>query len=560
MDAPTDPATGAPTDPATGATDPALYARFLRGLARSPDRAAIRVGGERVSYTAVHQAALTRAGALLACSTVDPPTAIGVLADKSVESYVGLLAALYTGATAVPLNPDFPPARTRRMLELAGVSAVLADEHGLAIMDGLHQAGVDIPVLAPHHTPATPATGRAPRLIRLDPANALAEPCPVKATDTAYMLFTSGSTGNPKGVPITHGSTQHYFDLLDRRYDFGQDDVFSQTFDLNFDCAIFDLFCAWGAGASVHAMPPTAYRDLPAYCAESGLTVWFSTPSAIGLQRRLGGLPPGALRGLRWSLFAGEALHTDDAALWQAAAPDSVVENLYGPTELTVTITAHRWSPDTSPGLAINGLAPIGALHEGHDHVLLTEDGGYGGTEGELCITGPQMTAGYLDPADNEGRFLHHDGRTWYRTGDRVRRHRDGEFVYLGRLDSQVQVQGWRVELAEIDHAVRACPGVQDAVTVTRRVNGVTEFVVYYTGEPTSPVEFNRQLREILPHGMLPRQYRHVDEFPLNSNRKVDRSRLAAEAATATGVITRAVLDRPELNGKANPVVRGMSQ
>jgi acyl-coenzyme A synthetase/AMP-(fatty) acid ligase len=166
-------------------------------------------------------------------------------------------------------------------------------------------------------------------------------------------------------------------------------------------------------------------------------------------------------------------------------------------------------------------------VHDGHDVLLL----GDGGPEGELCVTGPQMTAGYLDPDDDHGRFLDRDGRRWYRTGDRVRRLGNGDYAYLGRLDAQVQVQGWRVELAEIDHALRACSGVEDAVTVTRPADAGLELVVFYTGVKTSPAELAGQLRRIIPAGMMPREFRHVAEFPLNSNRKIDRSGLAREAS-----------------------------
>lgn len=179
----------------------------------------------------------------------------------------------------------------------------------------------------------------------------------------------------------------------------------------------------------------------------------------------------------------------------------------------------------------MNGLVPIGSVHGGHDHILVAPDGQVAEAEGELCITGPQMTAGYLDPADDEGRFLPYDGRTWYRTGDRVRRLANGELLYLGRLDAQVQVQGWRVELAEVDHAISQCQGVDDAVTVTRETENGTELVVFYTGVPAAPAELARQVGKLLPRGMQPRHYRHVEEFPLNSNRKVDRGRLAGEAA-----------------------------
>ncbi|MFC8426782.1 AMP-binding protein [Streptomyces sp. NPDC057236] len=487
-----------------------LHERFLRGLELSPGRTAIRVDAESLTYEAMHELALRRAGALLA-GAPQAPRSVAVLADKGLSAYVGILAALYAGVTVVPLNPRFPAERTRRMLTAAGVSAVVADPVGRA---ALAETELDLPVLD-----------------ESAPGPALDAPVAVRPSDTAYVLFTSGSTGRPKGVPITHASNGHYFDLLERRYDFGPDDVFCQNVGLNFDCAMFELFCAWGHGAPVHAIPPTAHRDLPAFFAERRMTVWFSTPSGISFVRRMGGLTPGAMPTLRWSFFAGEALLCEDAAAWQAAAPRSKIENLYGPTELTVTVTGHRWSPETSPRLAVNGVVPIGRVHDGHDHLLLDEDT-ESATEGELCVTGPQMTPGYLDPEDDRGRFLERDGRRWYRTGDRVRRLDNGELAYLGRLDSQVQIQGFRVELAEVDHVVRQCPGVQDAAAVTRPApGGGLELVLYYTGDRVPPATLRRAVSARLPDPMVPRAFLHVAEFPLNSNHKVDRTRLAREAA-----------------------------
>ncbi|MFI2765705.1 AMP-binding protein [Streptomyces echinatus] len=502
----------------------APHERFLRGLATSPKGTALRVGAEAVSYEELHELALRRAGALLASPT-GPPRAVGVLAAKGIEAYAGILATLYTGAAVVPLHPDFPAVRTRRMLQASRVSVVLADDAGLS---ALAETELDLPVVAPGRT------GGADSRFRMLPAEAgpaLDAPRPARADDLAYVLFTSGSTGRPKGVPISHGSLDHYFRLMDGRYDFAPDDVFSQATEVNFDCAMFDLFCAWGAGAAVHAVPAQAYLDLPAFIAERKMTVWFSTPSAVALTRRRGGLRPDSMPTLRWSFFAGEALLCSDTDDWQAAAPGSAVENLYGPTELTITITGHRWSSELSPKQSVNGIVPIGTVHEGHDHLLLSEDGKASGKEGELCVTGPQMMAGYLNPADDAARFIDHSGRRWYRTGDRVRRLDNGELAYCGRLDAQVQVQGWRVELAEVDDAIRACDGVIDAATVTRPAGSGVELVVYYTGVPASPDVLARQLRQVLPSGLLPRQYHHLDAFPLNANRKVDRRKLAEQAA-----------------------------
>ncbi|WP_437050455.1 AMP-binding protein [Streptomyces sp. enrichment culture] len=522
----------------------ALHERFVRGVRLAPHNDAVRVGTESVTYEQAHERALVWAGALLR-AVRKPPGTVAVLAAKGIDAYVGILAGLYAGATVVPLQPGFPPARTRRMMRSAQVSAVVADAAGWAQLPELMAPGPDgepplgpdsldgpLPVLAPDGP-----SGTHPGVERILPgaAGALVAPRPVRAADTAYVLFTSGSTGRPKGVPISHGSAAHYFRLQDERYDFTPDDVFSQTFDLNFDCAMFDLFCAWGAGATALWVPPGAYRELPAFAAGNRMTVWFSTPSAIPLVRRLGGLAPGSLPGLRWSFFAGEALTCRDAADWQTAASGSALENLYGPTELTITIAAHRWEGH-SARIAVNGVVPIGHVNGGHEHLLLGADGRPAADEGELCVTGPQTTRGYLDAADDAGRFLEHDARTWYRTGDRVRRIGDsGELAYLGRLDSQVQIAGWRVELPEVDHALRGCAGVTEAVTVDVAGASGTELVVFYTGREVPAAVFARQLREVLPMGMTPRHYWHLDEFPLNSNRKTDRGALRARAAERLG-------------------------
>ncbi|TDC86367.1 AMP-binding protein [Actinomadura sp. 7K507] len=509
-----------------------LAARFLRGVAVAPDRTAIRARDGALTYAELHERALRWAGALLRAMPDGPGAAVGVLAGKGLDAYTGILAGLYAGVTVVPLSTEFPAARTRQMLHAAGVAALVTDERGYELLPEilLNSAPGDaaMPVLCPSR-----AGGPFPR-ISADGAHELAAPRPVDRADPAYILFTSGSTGRPKGVPISHAANDHYFQVLDARYDFTPDDAFSQTFDLNFDCAMFDMFCAWGAGACLVQVPASAYRDMPAFMARAGLTVWFSTPSAIALVRRTGGLAPAAMPGLRWSFFAGEALKCRDADDWQQAAPTSAVENLYGPTELTITCTAHRWDPEASPPRAVNGVVPIGGLHKGLEYLLLGPDGEPADGEGELCVSGPQMTTGYLDPADAEGRFVERGSLTWYRTGDRVREV-GGELAYLDRMDAQVQVRGWRIEPAEIDNELRSCPEIEDAVTVAATAGTEAELVGFYTGRPVPAVELARRLRRTLPEPMIPRRFAHLAGFPLNPNRKIDRSALLARANVMVG-------------------------
>jgi non-ribosomal peptide synthetase component F len=330
-------------------------------------------------------------------------------------------------------------------------------------------------------------------------------------------------------VPVRHGNADHYFRHVRHRYGFTCDDVFSQTFDLTFDLAMFDLFAAWEAGGAVVPVPVTAYRDLGAFVRGRGITAWFSTPSTIGLAARLGGLRPASMPSLRWSLFCGEPLVVDDVARWLRAAPGSVVENLYGPTEATISCAVHRWS-SRSAREAVNGVVPIGRLHRGLDHLVVDAHGDPAET-GELCLAGPQVFDGYLDPADDEGRFLHRGSRRWYRTGDRVGRTARGELAFLGRVDDQVQVRGWRVEPGEIEHRLRDRPEVDSAVVVAPHVDGGRTLVAFYTGVPCADAVLAGHLARDLPRTLMPDRYVHVEDLPRNANDKVDRRALEARAS-----------------------------
>jgi amino acid adenylation domain-containing protein len=490
------------------AAEGCLHGWFLRGAARDPEAEALRIGAHRYTYRHLHEHALAVAGGLVA-ATGGRPRRVGLLAARSERAYAGTLAAGYAGAAVVPLNPEFPAERTSRMIAAAGLDALLVDAAGAARLPGLAGDLDGIPVIAeptgpPLERPRTPAPD-----------------------DTAYILFTSGSTGRPKGVPVLHRNVDAYLRHVQDRYRFTADDVFSQTFDLTFDLAMFDLFTAWGSGGTLVGVAPQAFLALPDFVAQHGITVWFSSPSVISLVRRLRRLTPGALPSLRHSLFCGEPLLRQDAADWQAAAPASHVENLYGPTELTISCSVHRWDPQSSPDMCVNDIVSIGTLHDGMRYLLAGADGRPTGGTGELCVTGPQMFPGYLDPDDDTGRFLHHGGERWYRTGDMVRELPGGELAYLGRRDHQVKVRGVRVELTEVEWGLRRCAGVQDAVAVA--VDG--ELVAFYLGEERPPADLIDELGTFFPRYMIPLCFEHLDEFPLNANRKTDRPALAARAA-----------------------------
>ncbi|MFD7983903.1 amino acid adenylation domain-containing protein [Kitasatospora indigofera] len=504
-----------------------LGAGLLHHARVRPDSVALTVGRREHTYG---EAAATarRWAALLVEAAGGRPRRVGVFAHRSEASYLGVAAALLAGAAFVPLNRKFPAERTRSMLERADVDALIVDAASLPGLAGLLRGLPRKPVVLLPDVVRSQAGDLGD--VRLLDAMDLAAAAPleqlpeVSPDDLAYLLFTSGSTGVPKGVPVTHGNVRAFLDANQARYRLTPDDRLTQTFDQTFDLSVFDLFMAWENGARLCSTDPIELLAPFKYLERNGITVWFSVPSVGAMLRRRGVLTPGSMPTLRWSLFCGEALPRATAEAWQAAAPHSVVENLYGPTELTIACTVHRWDPATSPAACAHDNVPIGRPYPGLLPLVVDErlEPVPDGATGELCMAGAQTTPGYWRaPGITAERWFTHQGRSYYRTGDLVRL-QDGEYVCLGRNDQQVKVGGHRVELGEIEAVLRRAGAVEavallwpDPATVTAVVTGADDVAALTAACDAA-----------LPAYMAPRAVHLVEEMPVNANGKVDRAEL----------------------------------
>lgn len=515
----------------TGGQSPAdladLATWFGLGLNAAPGGVALRIGQQQWTFTELHEHALKVAGAIVSASPGDRQRPVGVLAGRSIGCYSGILGAGYAGAAFVPLSPVFPVRRTAEMVRRAGVRVVVADDQARPAVQALMTACPGLVVVA-EDASARDATGSAGPTVA--DAVPLASPAPVSPSDVAYILFTSGSTGRPKGVRITHQNMASFLTVMRERYPLETGDACSQTFDCTFDLAMFDLFVAWSAGATLVSTPPQAFVALPEFLRRHAISFWFSVPSAITLARRRGALRPGSLSSLRWSLFCGEPLVLADAREWQDAAPRSSVQNLYGPTELTIACTSFELSRGFDDAQSVNALVPIGTLYPGLSAMLIAPGGESCEMEGELCVSGSQTSPGYLDTADDADRYFVRDSKRWYRTGDLVRYLPDGNLTYLGRVDHQVKIRGYRVELAEVEARMRAADGVDGAVTVAVGQPASVRLFAWFTGDPAAAGTIAARLKAELPEFMVPHWIQHTAEFPLNANRKVDRAELARRA------------------------------
>jgi non-ribosomal peptide synthetase component F len=336
---------------------------------------------------------------------------------------------------------------------------------------------------------------------------------------------------------VSAGNVAQMLGVLRERYRPGPEDRISQFFELSFDLSVFDLFMAWGAGATLCTVPDTARMTPARFIREHALTVWFSVPSTAAFMLRVKALDPGAFPTLRLSLFCGEPLPAECAERWRAAAPQSRVENLYGPTEATVACLVAPCS-DEVPVTPGRGSVAIGQPLPGTHAAVVDAEGSFlpAGETGELALAGAQVTPGYWrDPELTAERYpvLEHPdyGRgVWYLTGDLARQDPGGDFHHLGRLDHQVKIQGHRVELEEIEaHLRAACGGEAGVVAWPLLLGGSAQgTVAFVSGTRMSAAEIPATLASRLPAYMVPRRVIEVESLPLTPNGKLDRKALLA--------------------------------
>lgn len=516
-----------------------LVSGFLRSAERFADRAALVVDGKTFTYGLLRIEVARLANAITTLEPEPYPLA-AVFAYRSLSAYSGILGILAAGKGYVPLNPKFPVERTRRMLHLSGCRVLVVGKEAFSqvaeLLNGINRS---LTVLLPDVADAGGLPGLNPthRFVtsgELPTSDTMMAPQPAPQS-TAYLLFTSGSTGQPKGVPVSHSNVCSYIRYTCDRYGVNQCDRFSQEFDQTFDLSVHDMFVCWEKGACLFCVPERSVMAPAKFIRDSALTMWFSVPSVVGTLSRLRLLQPACFPSLRFSLFCGEPLPASYAQAWQEAAPNSIVENLYGPTEATIAISNYRWDRISSPEECVNGIVPIGWIFDGQQACILDQyrQPTGPGEVGELCLGGSQVTAGYWNnPEKTAEQFIPLDGNDeslWYRTGDLARRNEHGCLFYVGRIDHQVKIRGHRVELQEIDEVLRKACGTTQVVSVAWPVrNGSADGVIAFVSG-LKALDHSRALAhcgEFLPEYMVPRRIYMLDEMPLNVNGKVDRHKL----------------------------------
>ncbi|CAL9662665.1 D-alanine--D-alanyl carrier protein ligase [Streptomyces sp. enrichment culture] len=500
-----------------------LTEAFAAAVRAHGDRVAVRWGRQTLTYRELDERAAALAAALAPLSG-GPARPVGILLERSADMVAAALAVLRAGCCYVPLDPSTPRARLDLILEDADPAVVITSRAGAALLPGGRRTLlVDEPLPSPPGDSPPPAVDRDSR---------------------AYVIFTSGTTGRPKGVQVTHGNVLRLFSSSEGHYGFGPDDVWSLFHSFAFDVSVWEMWGALLYGGALVVVPKETAQDPVAFRAllrDERVTVLSQTPTAFNQLagedvRHHDRLP------LRWVVFGGEALHFSDLKRWTAKYGDGApaLVNMYGITETTVHASFRRVRlPDLDQGASLIG-RPLPDLQ----FLLLDEEltPVPDGEIGEIVVTGPGVALGYLGrPELTRERFVELPGGRGrgYRSGDLARRVPSGEFEYHGRKDDQVKIRGFRVELGEVEGALRTLDGVAEAAVVARDLDGLGRTLVAYVvpdGPGVPPATLRRRLGRVLPEYMLPGVFVPLDRLPLTHNGKLDRRALpdppAADRAT----------------------------
>lgn len=507
--------------------------------ARRPEAVAIVFQGQSTTYAALEQASnrLARALQAVGCSRGDR---VALLLPKSPKALVAMFASLKADCIYVPIDTTGPAARIQRILNSCECRCLLAERSTAGLLNELVANGAvtDSTRIGWMDEGAEPSLGiRAQfswaEVESLDDSNVDSA---AGSADPAHIFFTSGSTGIPKGVVVTHASVIQFVRWAVAYFGMGSEDRISGHPPLHFDLSTFDIYGTIAAGAQIHLLTPEVSllpHKLAEFIREAELTQWFSVPSVLHQMAKFDAVRQNDFPALKRLLWCGEKFPTPALMYWMRRLPRVTFENLYGPTEATIASSYYRVPRCPEDETAD---IPIGAPCKGE--LLLVLDDQLrpveSGEPGDLYIGGVGLSPGYWrDPEKTKEVFRpnpysSNPSDRIYKTGDLARIGSGGMIYLVGRSDSQIKSRGYRIELGEIEGALHAIPGVEEAAVValdSGGPDGKTICCAYVPAPGTDlpPITLKKHLSRALPHYMLPGRWMVLKRLPRNGNGKTDR-------------------------------------
>jgi len=443
---------------------------------------------------------------------------VGLIANDDLETYASVFALWLLGKAYIPLNPTTPAERNQTIVDQADVKTILNSLGDLQLFENT--------------TTVSTKSSNSQVPVELSYQELLHKNKNINDQKTAYILFTSGSTGVPKGVPITRGNLASFVEAYSGfGYKITEIDRCLQPFELTFDVSVASYLLPLISGACVYTVPRDVikYMVIADILEEQEITVAHLASSVIKYLRPY--FEEIYLPKLKYCVLTAEAVLYDVTREWSERCPNAIIDDLYGPTEDTIYCTQYRFVRN-GENKHRNGVLSIGKSLTSGKTIILDENRNecLPNVRGELCLAGKQLMPGYWrNPEKSAEVFFEHAGEIFYRTGDICFADEDGDIMYCGRFDSQVKIQGYRIELGEIEYHCKAFLKEINTITIpfSNMVNN-TEIALFIETDEQNIVidELKEYLYSKLPAYMIPTKYYFVPNFPLNSSDKIDRVKL----------------------------------
>lgn len=510
----------------------------------SSERTAVVDGSRELSYRELDQAANQLANLLIDLG-VSRGDRVGLYLEKSLEAVVGVYGVLKTGAAYVPLDPQAPATRLSYIASNCAIRCLVTGVEKESSWGEVSSTSTIENLIVMNGDPGT--DGDLPPELRVFGTSDIGSQSkerptvPVVNLDLSYILYTSGSTGVPKGVMLSHLNALSFVQWAVDEFEVDSSDRLSSHAPFHFDLSVFDLFAAAKAGAAVVLVPPkTSYFpvEIARFIEEERISVWYSVPSILSMLVLRGGLQEGRFTGLRTVLFAGEVFPTKFLRRLINLVPSARFVNLYGPTETNVC----TYYEVTELGESDDPI-PIGRAIRNVEVFALTEEGrvAQAGDVGELLVRGTTVMQGYWGDPERTKRGLvsyplsEELQDPTYRTGDRVQQDEEGFYRLLGRKDHQIKSRGYRIELGDIESAIYSHPSVTECAVIAVPDELITNRIKAYVvaREGLTQAELVGHCSERVPRYMVPEAFEFQPELPKTSTGKINRQALAKDIAPA---------------------------
>ena len=500
----------------------------------SLSKPALKINDTTISYKELFNKALFVASVLINSGAKNET--IGIVGQRKFSSYVGLLGILFSGCNFTPINPKYNKSRIKAMIDSSNIRFLVGDVSDIDKIDENILSEMKFLV-----TPFSLASDSSKynwidQKTNID-IDLLDFPVRRNYDDLAYINYTSGSTGSPKGVKVSHSNIEAFITNMSKLYPLSPGFRASQTFDLSFDPSVSDILFTWYMTGILCVLPEKEILVPTEFISREKITFWNSVPSIANFMMKTGNLGENIFPELTHSMFCGEQFPVHIAKAWRNAAPNSTIENLYGPTETTIYISRYVYTKEDEAKVFKNNIVPIGKPFDSHEFMLLDENNLplTNGDKGEIIFSGPQVTLGYLDnKLKTKEVFIDFDWdeseRVWYKTGDLGFINHEGNLECTGRIDSQIKLAGRRVEIGEIESALSTFTLTEGAVVVPLRdIQDIVIGCIAFTLQEITKEDINNirsEISTILDMAFFPKKIITLESFPKAQSGKINRRAL----------------------------------